>query len=157
MNPKTMSFVVNAGSKLASRNDVKLEAGALAIPPDPSIVTYSIFKPALLSLLSYWSCDWANAYAFKMGYWKAATAPGVPPMPYSRFHMPWLSYLSAPLAEGIVLPHDIVSERTADGGLLMIAAQERLDPANPEHMKRSRVLSDIMVERIGGDQRSPHE
>jgi hypothetical protein len=36
------------------------------------------------------------------------------------------------------LPQEIITERTPDGGLLMIAVEERLDPANPEHLCFSR-------------------
>jgi hypothetical protein len=63
--------------------------------------------------------------------------------------MSWLSYLSAPLAAGLEPPADILSERTPDGGLLMIAAEERLDPANPDHMRRSRIIAEIMIARAG--------
>ncbi len=31
----------------------------------------------------------------------------------------------------------------------MIAAEERLDPTNPEHMERSRAIMDIMIARAG--------
>jgi hypothetical protein len=64
---------------------------------------------------------------------------------------------SAPLAEKLVPPSDIPTERTPDSGLLMIAAQERLDPTNPEQMRRSRKTAEIMIERAGdpGSERRP--
>ncbi len=43
----------------------------------------------------------------------------------------------------------VPAERTPDGGLLMIAAEERLDPANPDHMRRSRAIAEIMIARAG--------
>jgi hypothetical protein len=76
-------------------------------------------------------------------------APSDPTFPYSRFHIPWLAYLSAHLAAGIELPAEIKTERTPDGGLLMIAAEALLEPTDPEHLKRSRVLADIMIARAG--------
>jgi hypothetical protein len=31
----------------------------------------------------------------------------------------------------------------------MIAVEERLDPTNPEHLRRARILAEIMVNRTG--------
>ena len=33
----------------------------------------------------------------------------------------------------------------------MIAAEERLDPANPEHLRRAHILAETMVKRTGGN------
>ena len=118
-------------------------------PPDLSIVTYPIFKSALLTLLSIWPPAWANVRAYIRGQ-DPPTLPGEPPFPYSGYHMPWISYLCAERAKRIKPPDAILTERTPDGGLLMIAAETRLDPTNREHMARSRVLAEIMIEH-GGD------
>jgi hypothetical protein len=75
--------------------------------------------------------------------------PSDPTFPYSVFHIPWIAYLSAPLAAGLELPPEIPTERTPDGGLLMIAAEERLDPTNPEHLRRARILAETMIARTG--------
>jgi hypothetical protein len=79
----------------------------------------------------------------------APDAPGIPSFPSSSYGIPWLSYLSKPLAAGLTPPPGLLSERTPDGGLLMIAAEDRLDPTNPEHMRRSRAMADIMIARAG--------
>ena len=65
------------------------------------------------------------------------------------FHIPWIAYLSAPLATGITLPREITTERTPDGGLLMIATTDRLDPENPEHLRRARLILEAMLARTG--------
>ena len=44
-------------------------------------------------------------------------------------------------------PPEIQIERTSDGGLLMIATEERLDPDLPEHASRARILADTMIAR----------
>jgi len=75
--------------------------------------------------------------------------PSEPTFPASVFHVPWFAYLSAPLAAGLDLPAEILTERTSDGGLLMIAAEERLDPANPEHLHRARILAETLIARTG--------
>jgi hypothetical protein len=46
-------------------------------------------------------------------------------------------------------PGEIVTERTPDGGLLMTAVEERLDPTNPEHLRRARSLAETMMSRTG--------
>jgi hypothetical protein len=69
--------------------------------------------------------------------------------PYSRFHIPWLAYFSTPLAANVKLPPEIKTERTPDDGLLMIAAEQRLEPTDPEHLRRARILAQIMIARTG--------
>jgi hypothetical protein len=68
-----------------------------------------------------------------------------PTFPYSIFHIPWIAYLSAEHADGIALPRDIVTERTPDGGLLMSATTDRLDPDNSEHVRRARIITEAMI------------
>ena len=73
--------------------------------------------------------------------------------PYSVFHIPWIAYLSAEYAAGVALPCDILTERTPDGGLLMSATTARLDPDNPEHVRRARIIAETMIARAGSDGR----
>jgi hypothetical protein len=56
-----------------------------------------------------------------------------------------MAYFNAERAARFVPPHDILTERTPDGGLLMIATEARLDPTNAGHMKQSRRLAEIML------------
>src|SRR5271170_3303142 len=50
------------------------------------------------------------AYAFNMDYDESPLIPGATLFPYTRFHIPWLAYLSAPLASDFQLPAEIRSE-----------------------------------------------
>jgi hypothetical protein len=43
-----------------------------------------------------------------------------------------------------VAPADLIIEQTADGGVIMISADERPDPANRDQMRRSDLLGSIM-------------
>ena len=147
-SPKSVGLSSSAGGRFGDR--ITFEVGSLQVPSDPDTVTYPLFKAALLAIVGQWPCVWANADAYRRDYYKAPTAPGIPPHPSSRYHMPWLSYLSAPLAAGLVPPVGVPTERTPDGGMLMIAAEERLDPANPDHMRRSRAIAKTMI-AIAGD------
>lgn len=72
--------------------------------------------------------------------------------PRSIFHIPWIAYLSALLAFGIELPSEIRTERMPDGGLLMVATEERLDPDLPEHARRARILVETMIARAATGQ-----
>jgi hypothetical protein len=163
-----MKFTADAGGKFESR--ALLRPGSWDVAPDPSIVTYPTFKAALLAINAIWRVSWACAQAFRANYVKVPEvyAPGVhgygserlpmipsePTFPESVFHIPWLAYLSAPLAAGVKLPPEILTEPTPDGGLLMIAAEERLDPDNPEHLRRARTLAETMIARTAGNSES---
>jgi len=146
--PRTMGFDVTAGG--IEDGSALLRTGGYKVSPDPAMLTYSLFKNALLTINAFWSPAWACAHVFKMHYDKAPLTAGTPLFPYSRFHIPWIAYLSASLASGLQLPADIPSERTPDGGLLMTATEERLDPTNPEHLRRARILAETMIARAGG-------
>jgi hypothetical protein len=65
--------------------------------------------------------------------------------------MPWMSYLSAERAAKVRAPAGVITERTPEGGLLMIATETRLDPQDPEHIKRSRAIAEIMIEYVGNN------
>jgi hypothetical protein len=139
-----------------------LSAGDEMVPPDPSIVTYPLFRASLLAINAIWQQPWACAQAFRSRYAKVPIGtgggysledlpmiPADPTFPESIFHIPWFAYLSAPLAAGIKLPSDIKTETTNDGGLLMTATEERLDPDIPEHARRARILADTLIARSG--------
>jgi hypothetical protein len=75
---------------------------------------------------------------FRLGSLEAHQVKGVPQVPDDPtfpddYYIPWIFYLSAPFAAGLKVASEIQTERTPDGGLLMIAAEDRLDPTNPAH------------------------
>lgn len=139
---------VNTGGKFD--RTTWLQTSEWNVLPDPAIVTYPIFKNALLAINAIWPPLWACACAFKVGYYKTSLAPGAPLFPYTRFHIPWMGYLPASPTKRFVLPPpEIVTERTPDGGLLMIATEDRLDPTNPEHLRRARIIAETMIAGTG--------
>lgn len=161
-HPRSVSFNVLAGGKSAC--DANLEFGEYDTPQDLAIVTFPLFKAALLAINAIWLAPWACAQAFRSGTvmvpidflgTQAFRVDGVPQVPsdptfpYSIFHIPWFAYLSAPLAAGLKLTPEIQTERTHDGGLLMIAAEERLDPTNPAHVRRARIIAETMIACTG--------
>jgi hypothetical protein len=153
-DPKSATFRVRAGGRL--ENYGNFQFGSWRVRPDLAIVTYARYRAALLAVNAAWQPTWSCAYAFKSDYYESPLVPGVPLFPYSRFHIPWIAYLSAPLASGTPTPPPgIRAERAPDGGLLMTTTEERLDPTNPEHLRRARLLAETMIARAGDG--SPHK
>jgi hypothetical protein len=144
---RNASLRIRAGGGEAG--ETMFETGRYKVAPDPGIVTCALFKAELLAINAIWPPPWACAYAFRVNYYEVPLFPGAPLFPYSRFHIPWIAYLSAPLIVGLVLPPDILTERAPGGGLLMSATEERLEPTNPEHLRRARVLAEILIKRTG--------
>ena len=101
--------------------------------PDPAIVAYPLFKSVLLAIVSSWNVDFAQAFSSDLvRLWER---------PILAFcDLSWMVYLSAPLAARIVIPTDVVIERTDDGGVLMIAAEDTFDTANPSHVAAARSI-----------------
>ena len=141
------------------QGNVWLRTGDWKVFPDPTIVTFPLFKAALLAIHSIWPTPWACAQAFRAntimvpvdgGGYRLESGPMIPTeptFPKSNFHIPWIAYLSAPPASGVELQPEIQTERTSDGGLLMIATEERLDPDLPEHARRARILAETLIAR----------
>ncbi len=143
-----LKCLVRDGSPV--KNYFLFEVGESTMPPVPDRVNFFFYRHVLLDGVSIWPSDWANV---RCSLWGATPAEACvdPTFPYSHFQMPWMSYLSAERAAKVKPPAGIVTERTPDGGLLMIAAETRLDPQDREHMKRSRALAEIMIEHVGNN------
>jgi hypothetical protein len=147
--PTTISLNITGGSKIS--NDGVFEIGGYKAPSDISLVTYSLFKPTLLTLVQEWEVNWACAQIFWLDYQTMPTAPGVPPVPYSIFHVPWFCYLSAPMARGLRVPPEIATQIVPGGGLMLETVRDRLDPADPDHMRLARALAQVLI----GQRRQP--
>jgi hypothetical protein len=139
-------FHVRAGSIF--RNDNHFEVGSSFRPPDLALVTFPLYKAALLTMISLWPAPWACARCSIWGE-DPPTLPGEPPFPYSGFQMPWIAYLDADRARTANIPSTVATERTPDDGLLMIASQTRFDPTNSEHMRASRLIAQTMIAHAG--------
>lgn len=161
-DPRNVSFTADAGGKRDS--DTMLEFGEWDMAPDLAIINYALFKAALLAINAVWSPVWAFAPCVRSGsvlepfdlggapaslVKSVPQVPGDPSFPDSVFHIPWLAYLSAPVAAGLTLAPQIQTERTPDGGLLMIATEDRLDPNNPAHVRNARILAETLLACTG--------
>jgi hypothetical protein len=160
---RSVIFKLDAGGEVDGGTD--LTFGFYSnVPPDLAIVTYPFCKAALLAINTVWQAPWACAQAFGSAsvmipvdiggvqgtrLKSVAPLPRDPTFPYSIFHVPWIAYLAKEFANGVKLPPEILTERTRDGGLLMTATKERLDPDNPEHARRARILAETMIKQTG--------
>ena len=150
---RRVSLLIQTGGK--EKGKTWLQTGEWPVFPDQAVVNYSLFKSMLLAIDAVWPPPWACAYAFRVNYFQAPLYAGAQPFPYSRFHMPWIAYLSNSLIARLSLPSGIVMERTPDGGLLMSATEDRLDPTNPEHLRRARILAEILMKSTGYSSSEP--
>jgi hypothetical protein len=156
-DPRNVRFGIEAGGHRSSR--AALDFGDYKVAPDLTIISYPRFKAALLAINAAWHPQYAFAYAhrvgsvlvpFKLGSLEAHQVKGVPQVPGDPtfpddFYIPWLLYLSVPFAAGLKVTSEIQTERTPDGGSLMTAAEDRLDPANAAHIRRARILAETLI------------
>jgi hypothetical protein len=129
--------------------EVSLKAGDEMVAPDPAIVTFSLFRAALCAINAIWQQPWACVQAFRLHYDQVPLYSGAELFPYSRFHIPWIGYLSSSTLSGATVRPDIKMEHISDGGLLMTAAEDRLDPTDPEHLRHARILAETMIAFTG--------
>jgi hypothetical protein len=154
--PRQVTFTASTRLK-----DFTLEFGEWNIAQDLSIVTYPLFKAALLAISTIWNVRWAYAKAHRKGMVKVpfALAPGVPgfiiesappvpldpTFPRSGYNVPWIVYLSPRHAADVKVAREILTEHTPNGGLLMSATTDRLDPTNPAHVRAARILAEMLI------------
>ena len=144
-------------SKLGSKwnNYTWLTMGGLGWAGDLSAIRYPEMKALVWAVASSWGAPWVNSGVQDSGlgpFEEMAKDPffaspnGPQRRPYGR---PWVGYLSAERAAGLVTPASLVSERTPDGGILISATTEQFDLENAEQLEQSLLLSEIMLERGG--------
>jgi len=150
--PRSINVKVQAGSQ--RHNQASFSVGGLNRPPDRALVTYPAYRGALEILASIWPLPWMEAYVFLPDLIPRITEPMVtPPIPPgTELQFPWMLYLSAPLAAGLIPPADLICDPTPGGGVILSVVRERLDPENPDHLRRARLLQATMDERVGEEQ-----
>ena len=124
---------------------------AMGVDPDPEIVTYPVIKSVLLTLVSDWDLTYALACCSALS--KEWDYPAL------NFDLQWLTYLSAPLAEQITPPGDVLVEKMSRGSLLLIAAEETFDAANRQHMAAAERIRDALapLNDLPGHKKRKHE
>jgi hypothetical protein len=135
-SPDSVTLGVDAGGADGFARGAEFHTNGDQIP-DPSIVAYPVFKSVLTTIVSIWDVTKAQAFSSDLTkFWD---------YPRFRFDLDWMVYLSQPLAAQIAPPADVIVERPECGGLLLIAAEETFDTANPKHMAASRRIHDALA------------
>lgn len=129
--------------------DIRINAGSAAIANffiNSAIITTAPFqteyapfinarvmKATLLVLVAEWKPTWCGARSSDL--FDLETMP-MPPRPH--FGLAWMTYLSKRFAPMVTPPSSALVERLPDGGLLMIATEERFNAANQQHLAVAR-------------------
>ncbi|WP_020174477.1 Imm52 family immunity protein [Methyloferula stellata] len=122
--PLVFGINTSLGSCLNNTNYVDLHTNSAEIP-DPRIITYKIFKAALLGIVEIW--DPLDCRATPHELLKLIDSDGY-------FRAVWMQYLSPPLARLITPPATSINEYLPNGGLLMSATTETFKVDNPSHV-----------------------
>lgn len=105
--------------------------------PDPAITAYPVIRKILTAYIRIWKPDYAVA----------TTSDLIEHERYLGriFAGKWMIYLSSALAKRIANTDDVPIVQVADGGLILIAADETFDVANPAHLAGARAIRDAIA------------
>lgn len=138
-DPMSVSITARAGTSSSSyrlQNSVEFATGYDEIP-DPSIVTYPTFKAIACALIGIWQPEIVRVYSWDLAdLWQEAFYYSDPS---------WMTYLSAPLAARVTLRPGIITERTEDGGLFLIATEQTFDANQEEHIQAAAAISAVVA------------
>ena len=142
-NPRIFELRGEAGNSMPPvgySNSVQLQtADQFAEPTDASIVTYDLFRSAMLAIIEAWDVTWCASFPTDiMKFWPPAGS-GHP------FKLAWMTYVSPRFASLIRPPRGIESQAVAGGGVLMVATRERFDVTNTGHMAAARAIDTAMA------------
>ncbi|MHB8887178.1 MAG: Imm52 family immunity protein [Methylovirgula sp.] len=106
------------------------------VVPDSDVITYRIFKGALLALAETFEATIGSAYPASLtDLWPKENRRG-----QLTLKLAWITYVAPRFAPLITPPASAIVERRPDGGLLMAATDETFVTANPRHMAVAREI-----------------
>ncbi|MGO9686505.1 MAG: Imm52 family immunity protein, partial [Beijerinckiaceae bacterium] len=128
--PRGFTLRIHAGAD-TPRNFVTLETD-YGFVPDRDIITYAIFRGAILAIAEAFDASWSKAYPTDISkLWPQKRAR---PMVL----LAWMTYISPRLAPLITPPQTAIVEYRPNGGLFMAATDETFITANPKHLAVAR-------------------
>ncbi len=139
--PKDRSFYVTCmGGSIIKRsftNSVTLATDSVTgSRPDAGVVSYRVFRPALLAIVDAWEPVRARATCHPLIQLYKGD---------SLFPPVWIQYLCPWLAQKITPPSTVLSENLPNGGLLMSATTETFDVDNPAHLAAAQDMATAMA------------
>jgi hypothetical protein len=133
--------------RVPNRIQLRIHAGNGAIAPyfintailvieplqqeNAAFITWSVMKDILLAFVDQWHPTWCGVRSSDL---YALYPEGGPP----KFHLAWMTYLSPRFAQMVKPPNSAIVDRTPNGGLLMIATDERFEADDPAHLAVTR-------------------
>lgn len=105
-----------------------------------SLITVPVLRQVVLALASIWDITWCSVAPWLITDHRPIKRPKHP-----WFAQAWIAFLSARFAPLVMPPRSIISERSPNGDLLMIATQDRFDLENPEHMAAALEIEDALT------------
>ena len=120
---------VNGGSTVSAfcNNYATLDIGP---DPDPSLITFALWRSLLLILCETWEATWAEASPEGIrSEWR-----GIP------VRCAWMNYVSPRFAPLITPPPAAIVEHRPNGGLFLAATDEPFQMANPSHLAVAREI-----------------
>jgi hypothetical protein len=131
--PNQIRLRIHAGNRAVARyfiNTAILTTAPLQ-QENAGFITCSVMKDVLLAFVDQWHPTWCGVQSSDL---HALYPDGTPP----SFTLAWMTYLSPRFAQMVKTPNSTMVERTPNGGLLMIATEERFDAHNPTHLAVAR-------------------
>jgi len=132
--PKSLSVGASGGSKVnANRAYIRTGRGA---EPDPSVVTYEVFKSALLALAEIYDVDWCMAFPDDIrDLWPRA----------GLNLLAWMWYIRPEWVPLITPPKTAIVEHRPNGALFISATTDTFITANPAHLAVARDIEKALA------------
>jgi len=139
--PRSVDVSVRAGNT-DKNGDYFINTASITTEPldeeNATFITADVMKGALLALVSAWDVTWCGAKPWNIFDLDPPPRPGAP---REHFYLAWMTYLSPRFAPLVTPPRSALVERTDNGGLLMMATEERFTIANPRHVAVAREIA----------------
>jgi hypothetical protein len=108
-------------------------------PPNPRLVTFSLFKQIMFASADAFDIEFSHAEP------AAFDVDTVLPDRKKRPIMAgWMLLLRPELASQITPPPQVIQQTRADGSLFMAATEETFDVTNPAHVAASKAMQDAI-------------
>jgi hypothetical protein len=137
-SPRSACLSLRSGNTISENYLINTVAFSTSefVPQDATLFTPELFRQVLLTLVSCWNPTWCATGSSEL----LRLSPSIQQTGTPKIGLAWMTYLGPFLAPLVTPPRSALVERTAEGGLLMIATEERFSVANPRHMKVAREI-----------------
>ena len=133
--PRNLQISLNADANSKYSHNLVNLTTPHGVAPDPEIVTFQIFKEAILAQGEAFEATHAKAWPSNLSdLWVCGR---------DAVHLPiaWISYIGPLYSHLVTPPGSAIVERRPDGGLLMAATDETFSVDNPAHMAVARDIA----------------